>query len=157
MSKRMKTKLSFYDHHRQGYGHMPIEDDAEFMVGDYGDGSGGVSELGEFKITLISLQSRQLRGWPMLSPQLHVFGDATGALKEALDAGLSDVMAQEYRNKDDFARALIEIGIADRSDFPIGHKPVCPCCGKSTQTATESCAPHAANSTPPLHTGDTDE
>lgn len=134
-SQRMATRLSFYDHQRQGYGHLPIDDDAEFFVGGYSD-EPGVNELGEFKITLKALRRSSGDRWPMLSPHMHVFGDALGALREALDVGLGDVMEQEYRNKDDFARALAGIGIADRSEFPIGHRPVCPCCGKSTSTAT---------------------
>ena len=126
--------LAFYDHFRQSYGHLPIEDDAEFMIGDYGPtGGGGVGEGGEFKVTLIAL-GNDWRDRRKLTPHLHVFGDALGSLERALTMGLGDLLQETYGSADAFSRALIASGFRDQSAHPIGHKPNCQCCGQPVQS-----------------------
>lgn len=125
MATEQKVALSFYDHHRQNYGHLPIKEAAEFMVGGYSD---GVDERGEFKITLIELRPHGREG--PLHPHLEVFGDGLGAMKEAFDMGLESALVETYATRDEFTAALTGIGLCDRSDHPIGHKPVCNCCGQ---------------------------
>lgn len=126
-------KLSFYDHHRQTYGHMPIDTAAEFMIGDYGEPGEdcGVGQGGEFKLTLIELSSGARsfgRTETRLHPHLEVFGDATGSLRAAIAAGLLESM-ETVQHRDELARRLMSIGIPDRSAYPIGSgDPLCPCC-----------------------------
>ena len=121
-----QLKLSFYDHHRQSYGHLLIDKAAQFMVGDYDD-EGGTG--GEFKITLDRLHSL---GRPALHPHLEVFGDSIGSLRAAIAAGLLEQLGA-VNTRDDFSRRLIDLGFRDRSDRPIGSpSPICPCCGQPT-------------------------
>lgn len=123
--------LSFYDHHRQTYGHMKIADgEAEFMVGDYGapGEDEGCGLGGEFAIVL-----HRFSHDAHLTPQLRVFSDATGSLKAFLARGAWDeVCDNALRTRDDLTRVLTDAGLHDRSHHPIGHKPSCHCCGRPT-------------------------
>lgn len=119
--------LSFYDHHRQRYGDQAIKHEAEFMVGDYGrlNEDQGLDWGGEFKIALIKL------GWQgELHPHLEVFGDATGSLQAAIAAGLLPLL-EPVKDRDEFARRLLSIGLRDRSDRPMEGVARCPHCGWS--------------------------
>lgn len=122
--------LSFYDHARQPYAHVPIDDAAEFMVGDYGqDGSG---TLGEFRITLVELPTGapSRRG---LAPKLHVFGDGTKALQAAVAAGLFGALGW-CDSADEFAERLIALGFDDKSEFAIGSAPArCSTCSATAR------------------------
>ena len=122
-------KLSFYDHYRQSYGHLPLRDGAaaEFMIGDYGHEESGVGWGGEFCIVLKRLQDG--RGGYELVPQLQVFGDATKSLKAAIGLGLLEAM-DAVRDRDEFTERLTAMGLRDRSALPVGSPaPVCPHCG----------------------------
>jgi hypothetical protein len=49
---------------------------------------------------------------------LEVFGDGEAALREAIDAGILDVLGP-VGSREEFARRLVAIGIVDRSDAPL--------------------------------------
>lgn len=138
-------ELSFYDHHRQSYGHMPIRVDnaeAEFMVGDYGQpgDDNGVGVGGEFAIYLVNLQGGS---WSQayMAPYLRVFHDATGSLRAFLDSGAWDLICKtakqkEIRSHADLTALLVGGGLHDRSDHPVGHRPACACCGPPVEAAS---------------------
>lgn len=107
--------LGFFDLQRQRYAEAnPIREAGEFLIGDYGqDGSPGPG--GEFKVTLIELGNASHWG---LYPHLEVFGDGKAALRDAIDAGILDVLGP-VASREAFARRLIAIGIVDRSDSPL--------------------------------------
>jgi hypothetical protein len=108
-------RLGFYDLHRQGYGEAnPIPEAGEFQIGDYGAG-GSPGRAGEFKVTLIELANGGRWG---LYPHLEVFGDGEAALREAIDAGILDVLGP-VTSREEFAQRLTAIGIVDRSDKPL--------------------------------------
>lgn len=108
-------RLGFYDLHRQRYAHAnPVREAGEFLIGDYGEG-GGVGKDGEFKVTLIELANGGRWG---LYPHLEAFGDGKEALRDAIDAGILDVLGPAA-SSEEFARRLIAIGIVDRSDAPL--------------------------------------
>lgn len=122
--------LSFYDHHRQRYGHLPIRAEAEFMIGDYGKPGEdeGVGKGGEFRIALVKLGGS--RTGANLHPHLEVFGDAVGSLAAAIQLGLLKNM-EPVSTRDEFSQRLVSLGIYDRSAYPVGSAPpVCPSCGK---------------------------
>lgn len=136
--------LSFYDHHRQSYGAMPLKGgiDAEFHVGEYGGPpyDEGACEGGEFSIELVRLGGGTFpyRG-EYMAPVIRAFHDATGSLRAFLDSGAWDLVcvaaaAEEIRSRDDMTALLIEGGLHDRSHNPVGHVPVCSCCGRATET-----------------------
>jgi hypothetical protein len=108
-------RLGFYDLQRQRYAQAnPIREAGEFQIGDYGrDGSPGGG--GEFKVTLIELGNGGRWG---LYPHPEVFGEGKAALRDAIDAGLLDILGPVSR-PEEFARRLIAIGIVDRSDAPL--------------------------------------
>jgi hypothetical protein len=108
-------RLGFYDLGRQRYAEAnPIREAGEFQIGDYGrNGSPGGG--GEFKITLVELGNGGRWG---LHPHLEVFGDGRAALRDAIDAGILDILGP-VASPDEFARRLIAIGIVDRSDAPL--------------------------------------
>jgi hypothetical protein len=120
-------KLKFYDHARQRYADgSPIRDrhEAEFMIGDYAP-EGGVYEGGEFMIALHRFKHPSVSDpWgpqvpdDYLVPQIRAFGDATGALKRAIKAGLLDVL-DDVADRDEFARRLLALGFIDISDNPL--------------------------------------
>jgi hypothetical protein len=108
-------RLGFYDLHRQCDGEaIPIPEAGEFQIGDYGAG-GSPGQAGEFKVTLIELANDGRWG---LYPHLEVFGDGKAALREAIDAGILDVLAPVV-SREEFAQRLTAIGIVDRSDMPL--------------------------------------
>jgi hypothetical protein len=109
------TPLSFYDYARMTYAAgIPAREAGEFMVGGYVRG-GGCDKRGEFLIVLYDLSSG--RG---LSPQLRVFDDGYGALREATEAGLLDALERAtICTPDDLTAVLVGLGFRDRS-----HKPV---------------------------------
>jgi hypothetical protein len=108
-------RLGFYDLHRQRYGEAnPIPEAGEFQIGDYGAG-GSRGQAGEFRVTLIELANGGRWG---LHPHLEVFGDGKAALRDAIDAGILDVLGP-VGSREEFARRLIAIGIVDRSDAPL--------------------------------------
>lgn len=125
--------LSFYDHQRQSYGHLPIRDgEAEFMVGDYGQPgeNQGCGPGGEFAIILHSFSHDAY-----LAPQVRVFGDARGAFRAFVDGGVWDAICDtNLRTKDDLTFVLQDAGLHDRSDYPVGHTPTCHCCGRPVQS-----------------------
>jgi hypothetical protein len=139
------VKLSFYDHHRQSYGHMPITEDravAEFMIGDYGapGEDQGVDEGGEFAIHLYSLRADHLGREHYLTPCLRAFGDALGSLTEFIESGAWGLVARtgeerKIRSRDDLTALLLGAGLYDRSQNPVGHEPVCHCCGRRVDAA----------------------
>jgi hypothetical protein len=108
-------RLGFYDLQRQRYAEAnPIREAGEFQIGDYGqDGSPGRG--GEFKVTLIELGNGGRWG---LYPHLEVFGDGKAVLRDAIDAGILDILGP-VASREQFARRLIAIGIVDRSDAPL--------------------------------------
>lgn len=108
-------RLGFYDLQRQRYAEAnPVREAGEFQIGDYSDGS-GVGPAGEFKVTLIELGNGGRWG---LYPHLEVFGDGKTALRDAIDAGILDILGP-VAGPEQFARRLIAIGIVDRSDAPL--------------------------------------
>lgn len=115
-------RLSFYDLHRQRYAEAnPIREAGEFQIGDYGAG-GSPGQAGEFRVTLIELANGGRWG---LHPHLEVFGDGKAALRDAIDAGILDVLAP-VASREEFARRLTAIGIVDRSDTPLSGDVVVP-------------------------------
>lgn len=126
----MMTKLSFYDQARQTYaGTVPPAEAGEFMIGGYvdDDGAGGLDGRGEFAIVLYRFEHVNVHDFdgpnipaPTMTPQLRVFDDAYGALREATDAGLLDALARAtIRTPDDLTRILLGLGFRDRSHNPI--------------------------------------
>lgn len=108
-------RLGFYDLGRQRYAEAnPIREAGEFQIGDYGR-NGSPEGGGEFKVTLIELGNGGRWG---LYPHLEVFGDGRAALRDAIDAGILDILGP-VASPDEFARRLIAIGIVDRSDAPL--------------------------------------
>lgn len=108
-------RLGFYDLQRQRYAEAnPVREAGEFQIGEYRDG-GSLGEGGEFKVTLIELGNGDRGG---LYPHLEVFGDGKAALRDAIDAGILDVLGP-VASSEEFARRLSAIGIADRSDAPL--------------------------------------
>ena len=108
------------------------------MVGDYGQSGEdiGCGPGGEFAIHLVNLQAG-VHPWHQtyLSPHLRVFHDAGGSLRAFLNSGAWDAVCaaaerREIRSSDDLTALLIAGGLSDRSDFPVGHQPVCHCCGR---------------------------
>lgn len=134
--------LSFYDHRRQSYGHLPLHNTdayAQFMVGDFGEPGEpgyGVGEGGEFAIELYQFgRAIPAHGDSYLAPRLQAFYDATKSLKQFLASGAWDLIAKSAREKaihtsDDLTALLLGAGLHDRSEHPVGHKPVCDCCGR---------------------------
>jgi hypothetical protein len=109
-------RLGFYDLHRQSYGEAnPIPEAGEFQIGDYGAG-GSPGQAGEFKVTLIELANGGR--WGLYPHLVEVFGDGKAALREAIDAGILDVLGP-VGSREEFARRLTAIGIVDRSDAPL--------------------------------------
>lgn len=110
----MSTFLRFIDCDRQHYSdRIPAREAGEFMVGAYDDGDGGVDHQGEFKIVL-----HDFAGTRGLAPQLCVFGEAQGALKEFIRLGGLDVLAAHTDSTEQLSRRLSALGIPDRSDRP---------------------------------------
>jgi hypothetical protein len=108
-------RLGFYDLHRQRYGKAnPIPEAGEFQIGDYRAG-GSPGQADEFRVTLIELANGGRWG---LHPHLEVFGDGKAALRDAIDAGILDVLGP-VASREEFARRLTAIGIVDRSDTPL--------------------------------------
>lgn len=108
-------RLGFYDLSRQRYAQAnPIREAGEFQIGEY-DAGGSPGQGGEFKVTLIELGNGGRWG---LYPHLEVFGEGRAALRDAIDAGILDILGPVARG-DEFARRLIAIGIVDRSDAPL--------------------------------------
>jgi hypothetical protein len=115
----MQTRLSFYDHARQNYGHLEIPHAAEFMLGDYGseeDRDYGVGHWGEFKIVLHDFS--RVSSEKGLSPQVCFFEEATGGLMEFIRLGGLSILTP-VRDADQFSRRLIGLGIQDRSETPL--------------------------------------
>ncbi len=109
-------RLGFYDLQRQRYAEAnPVREAGEFQIGDYGGEGGSLGQGGEFKVTLIELGNGGRWG---LYPHLEVFGDGKAALRDAIDAGILDVLGP-VASSEEFARRLIAIGIVDRSDAPL--------------------------------------
>lgn len=109
-------RLGFYDLQRQRYAEAnPVREAGEFQIGDYGGEGGSLGQGGEFKVTLIELGNGGRWG---LYPHLEVFGDGKAALRDAIDAGILDVLGP-VASREEFARRLIAIGIVDRSDAPL--------------------------------------
>ncbi len=107
--------LRFYDYSRQSYSDaIPPSNAGEIMIGDYRD-DGCVSTDGEFRIVLHDLGQGRRSG---LSPQVRVFGDGTGALCRAIDAGLLNVLGN-VADAAELSRRLIGLGMVDGS-----HKPL---------------------------------
>jgi hypothetical protein len=109
--------LAFIDHHRQDYAEqVPVPHEGEFLIGDYCD-SGGVGELGEFKVVLHYLGDR--RG--MLVPHLCVFGDGAAAFAVLLGLAGGDLarLLRPVAGRDQFSQRLLDLGIRDAS-----HKPL---------------------------------
>jgi hypothetical protein len=104
-------RLGFYDHHRQGYAHLPIDREAEFMIGDYFEEGG--CDRGEFKVTLVRLQGR-------LCPHLEVFGSETDVLMLAIAQGLLGCIGGDVVDRDEFSRRLLDADFRDLSDIPLG-------------------------------------
>lgn len=126
--------LSFYDHRRQNYGHLPIRGhhDEEFMVGDYGDPpyNSGVGPGGEFKIALYRFNNSD----PALHPQLQVHSDAYGSLRAFIESGALDLIEKsQILTTDDLAAILLGAGLTDCSDRSQADGPVrsCPACGQT--------------------------
>lgn len=111
-----RRPLAFIDHNRQGYaGHVPVPCEGDFMIGDYLE-AGGVGPLGEFKIALHWLGTRH----GMLDPQLCVFGDGAGALKELLGlVGDLSALLGPVADHEEFSRRLLELGLRDASHTPL--------------------------------------
>jgi hypothetical protein len=108
-------RLGFYDLQRQRYVEAnPVREAGEFQIGDYSNGS-GVGPAGEFKVTLIELGDGGHWG---LYPHLEVFDDGKAALRDAIEAGILDILSP-VPSREQFARRLIAIGIVDRSDAPL--------------------------------------
>jgi hypothetical protein len=131
------TALSFYDHHRQSYGALPLRDGlaGEFHVGGYDES--GVGDGGEFSIGLVGLRYDQHGGSYML-PVIRAFSNATESLRTFLDGDAWYLIcvaadAKEIRSRDDLTALLIRGGLQDRSDNPVGHIAVCSCCGRPTE------------------------
>lgn len=113
-------RLGFYDLGRQRYAEAnPIREAGEFQIGDYGR-NGSPEGGGEFKVTLIELSNGGRWG---LHPHLEVFGDGRTALRDAIDAGILDILGP-VASSEEFARRLIAIGIVDRSDAPLSGAEV---------------------------------
>lgn len=109
-------RLGFYDLQRQRYAEAnPVCEAGEFQIGDYGGEGGALGQGGEFKVTLIELGNGGRWG---LYPHLEVFGDGKVALRDAIDAGILDILGP-VASHEEFARRLIAIGIVDRSDAPL--------------------------------------
>jgi hypothetical protein len=53
-----------------------------------------------------------------LHRHLEVFGDGKAALRDAIDAGILDVLGP-VASREEFAQRLTAIGIVDRSDTPL--------------------------------------
>jgi hypothetical protein len=116
------TPLSFYDYARQTYADgSPPREAGEFMIGGYVRG-GGVDKRGEFMIVLHDLGAGHRYG---LTPQLRVFDDAYGALREATEAGLLDALeSATIRTPDDLTAILVGLGFRDRSHRPVAKGEV---------------------------------
>jgi hypothetical protein len=84
-------------------------------IGDY-NGDGTVSDDGEFKVVLIDMTVNGRWG---LYPHLEAFGDGTGSLRRAIDAGLLDALAAPVERPDQFASRLLRSGFVDLSDRPL--------------------------------------
>ena len=118
MTRRAKQRpLRFYDHSCQRYADkVPLGNAGEFLIGDY-NGDGTVSDDGEFKIALLDMTVNGRWG---LYPHLEAFGDATGSLGRAIDAGLLDALARGPVEKpEEFVPRLLEMGFVDLSDRPL--------------------------------------
>jgi hypothetical protein len=116
MRRQAQRPLSFYDHHRQRYADkVPIPDAGEFLIGDY-NGDGTVAADGEFRVALIDMTASRRWG---LYPRLMAFGDGTGALRRAIDAGLLDALERPVETRDQFAHRLLRLGFVDLSDRPL--------------------------------------
>ncbi|HSR94766.1 MAG TPA: hypothetical protein VLK56_07860 [Solirubrobacterales bacterium] len=110
-------RLGFYDLSRQRYAKAnPIREAGEFQIGEY-DAGGSLGQGGEFKVTLIELGNGGRWG---LYPHLEVFGEGKAALRDAIDAGILDILGP-VASGDEFARRLIAIGIVDRSDAALSR------------------------------------
>lgn len=117
--RKPNPRLSFYDHGRQDYAEaVPPSEAGEFMVGAYGEPGEdeGVHEGGEFKIVLHDHRSHGAKG---LTPQLLVFGDALGSLQEFLRIGGGALIEVDHADTDAFSRAIMALGLEDRSDTPL--------------------------------------
>ncbi len=77
------------------------------QIGRYNE-DGTVGRGGEFRVTLVELEGS-------LFPHLGAFGDGAGALRQALDAGLLDVLAP-VNSRDEFSRRLLAIRMIDCLD-----------------------------------------
>lgn len=106
------SALGFYDAHRQPHwgGHMY----ADFLIGTYGNGRGGVDEGGEFVVKLIELDGD-------LCPHLEVYGDGVGSLRRAIDAGLL-AQLDDVADHIEFSHRLLSLGFVDLSTEPLPER-----------------------------------
>lgn len=120
--------LSFIQHTRQSYATVvPCRDgEDEYSIGGYPqDSDGGVDERGEFRIILHRFNTGYTAGLRShspaddLSPQICVFHDAYPALREAIEAGLLEVLAKPMRSADELTDRLLAIGLRDNSDSDV--------------------------------------
>jgi hypothetical protein len=115
-------RLAFIDHRRQDYAkHVEPLGATDFMIGDYGDGSGGTGEWGEFLVVLHHLPAPTDRG-RALYPQLRVFGDGVLALLEFIRLGGLTSLEDVY-NGPAFSQRLLTLGLRDLSDRPLEDDP----------------------------------
>lgn len=114
-------RLSFVDHDRQRYAKkVCLPSQGEILVGEYLEG-GGTGPLGKFRIALHDLGDRGGR----LHRQLCAFGDGTPALGVLLRLEGADLGAllAPVAGHEALSRRLLEIGLSDRSDAPLGVGP----------------------------------
>lgn len=58
-----------------------------------------------------------ITGDPVLVPQICVFNDAYGALRQSIEMGLLDALRRrKIRTRDDLSRILLDLGFRDVSD-----------------------------------------
>lgn len=116
----VETVAAFYDERRMRFSDVipPRSEHGSFMVGYYESSCEGGAD-GEFRITLHEL-GREDR----VCAKVEAFDDSVHAIiRLQQEHGLVDALqanAQEqYEDKDEFARLLLELGLKDFSDQPL--------------------------------------
>lgn len=112
-----RPDLGYLDFYRQDYGPgVKIDTYGEFMIGDYGDDSGGVDKGGEFKLLVHRFEASP--GAP-LALQVCVFHDGIGSFRAAQALGLLDAIEQTtVTSLADVSDLLDRLGIRDLSRIP---------------------------------------
>jgi hypothetical protein len=103
--------LTFSDQSRMSYSAtVPPRQAGEFIITVADDDAAA-----EFTVVLYSF-----RGAARLAPQIRAFGDATASLTAFIAVGGLKAIETDVVNVEEFSRRLLDLGLTDVSERPLG-------------------------------------